>query len=406
MNPFRTSKKTQDFKAQHHYYINLTCRVCLQNTSDYSPFGVSLDGRTMEGDFYRYGFQHQEKDEEFKGKGNAVNYKYRIHDPRVGRFFAVDPLTAEYSDLSPFQFSSNRVVDFLEVEGLEGTKAQFNASLGFSLTFSKKTSFSLSASLSLTTQTFMSKTTISSEFFAKGRVDLQLNSSPFGYFSFGGMIGTGNNANQAGIITAGNSNGNNYGISDFTPSLGDGLNSESHIIGNDFKGVGVSTITTFARNSNTNLLLNARMDLDGVNFKDITTINSTGNFFDLNRRTNENTFSFTFSFKNQSLGCNYGRLSANTLIESSGSGIYPSSIGGNTLNKMGIQVGGTHSFKKRMSNINSSMMIGGLENPISSKKNGGIQSLQLNYNINGKQKGLSLQSGAGVSTNNNGQQIF
>lgn len=41
---------------------------------------------------YRYGFQGQEKDDELKGEGNSLNYTFRMHDPRVGRFFAVDPL--------------------------------------------------------------------------------------------------------------------------------------------------------------------------------------------------------------------------------------------------------------------------------------------------------------------------
>ena len=37
--------------------------------------------------FYRYGFQGQERDDEIKGKGNSVNYTYRMHDTRLGRFF-------------------------------------------------------------------------------------------------------------------------------------------------------------------------------------------------------------------------------------------------------------------------------------------------------------------------------
>ncbi len=46
----------------------------------------------LPGSNYRYGFQGQERDDEIKGNGNSVNYKYRMHDPRLGRFFAVDPL--------------------------------------------------------------------------------------------------------------------------------------------------------------------------------------------------------------------------------------------------------------------------------------------------------------------------
>ena len=68
---------------------------------------------------YRFGFQGQEIDKEIKGKGNSVNFKYRMHDPRIGRFFAVDPLAAEYPWNSPYAFSENRLIDAFELEGLE-----------------------------------------------------------------------------------------------------------------------------------------------------------------------------------------------------------------------------------------------------------------------------------------------
>ena len=68
---------------------------------------------------YLYGFQGQERDDEIKGKGNSLNYTYRMHDPRLGRFFAVDPLTSKYPWYSPYQFSGNKVIAFNELEGLE-----------------------------------------------------------------------------------------------------------------------------------------------------------------------------------------------------------------------------------------------------------------------------------------------
>jgi len=68
---------------------------------------------------YRYGFQGQERDDELKGSGNSLNYKYRMHDPRIGRFFAVDPLAPDYPWNSPYAFSENRVIDGVELEGLE-----------------------------------------------------------------------------------------------------------------------------------------------------------------------------------------------------------------------------------------------------------------------------------------------
>jgi RHS repeat-associated protein len=70
-------------------------------------------------DSYRYGFQGQEKDDEIKGEGNSLNYTFRMHDPRIGRFFAPDPLESKYPWYSPYQFSGNRVIDMVELEGLE-----------------------------------------------------------------------------------------------------------------------------------------------------------------------------------------------------------------------------------------------------------------------------------------------
>ncbi|MQP63248.1 hypothetical protein GFJ99_11120 [Flavobacterium sp. LMO6] len=72
---------------------------------------------------YRYGFQGQEKDDELKGEGNSLNYTFRMHDPRVGRFFATDPLEKKYPWYTPYQFSGNKVIAFRELEGLEETFA-------------------------------------------------------------------------------------------------------------------------------------------------------------------------------------------------------------------------------------------------------------------------------------------
>jgi RHS repeat-associated protein len=68
---------------------------------------------------YRYGFQGQEKDDELKGEGNSLNYTFRMHDPRIGRFLSLDPLAPEYPWNSPYVFSENRVIDGIELEGME-----------------------------------------------------------------------------------------------------------------------------------------------------------------------------------------------------------------------------------------------------------------------------------------------
>jgi RHS repeat-associated protein len=93
--------------------------VGIRNISDYSPFGVLLKERTVESANFRRGFQGQEYDDEVKGEGNYINFKYRGYDPRIGRFSQVDPLSPDFPHNSPYAFCENRVVNARELEGLE-----------------------------------------------------------------------------------------------------------------------------------------------------------------------------------------------------------------------------------------------------------------------------------------------
>ncbi|WP_317192854.1 RHS repeat domain-containing protein, partial [Aureivirga marina] len=105
--------------------INTTFKPKVLSYSDYYPFGMQLPNRFGNSDTYRYGFQGQERDDEIKGEGNSINYKYRMHDPRVGRFFAVDPLSDKYPHYSPYSFSGNKVIHAIELEGLEEFLTRF-----------------------------------------------------------------------------------------------------------------------------------------------------------------------------------------------------------------------------------------------------------------------------------------
>ncbi|WP_452223472.1 RHS repeat-associated core domain-containing protein [Lacinutrix chionoecetis] len=91
--------------------------MCLQQ-KDYYPFGMLLPNRHKASSSYRYGFQGQEKDDEIKGEGNSINYKFRMHDPRVGRFFAVDPLERSYPFQSPYVFAGNNPILYIDYLGL------------------------------------------------------------------------------------------------------------------------------------------------------------------------------------------------------------------------------------------------------------------------------------------------
>jgi RHS repeat-associated protein len=77
---------------------------------------VELEGRTVSGG-YRFGFQNQEKDDEIKGEGSSINYRYRMYDLRLGKWFSVDPLAIKYPEFSPFNFCKNSPILFLDPDG-------------------------------------------------------------------------------------------------------------------------------------------------------------------------------------------------------------------------------------------------------------------------------------------------
>ena len=125
-----------DKKLPDYTTASLTFKPEVLASNEYMPYGMPVYGRSHAGG-YRYGFQGQEKDREIKdGDGNSINYKFRMHDPRVGRFFAVDPLAPDYPHNSPYAFSENRLIDAIELEGLEklllhGTESKYYSTPDF-----------------------------------------------------------------------------------------------------------------------------------------------------------------------------------------------------------------------------------------------------------------------------------
>lgn len=65
-------------------------------------------------------------DNEIHGTGNSYDYGMRMYDPRVGRFYSVDPLTGKYPELSPYQFASNTPIQAIDLDGLEKFSINFN----------------------------------------------------------------------------------------------------------------------------------------------------------------------------------------------------------------------------------------------------------------------------------------
>jgi len=70
---------------------------------------------------YKYSSQGQEKQMET----GWSSYRWRNYDAAMGRFFNVDPLSEKYAYQSHYNFSENRVIDNVELEGLEGEDFRF-----------------------------------------------------------------------------------------------------------------------------------------------------------------------------------------------------------------------------------------------------------------------------------------
>ncbi|MEA3392839.1 MAG: DUF4329 domain-containing protein, partial [Candidatus Marinimicrobia bacterium] len=91
------------------------------------------------GESYRYGFNGMEKDDEISGvTGGHLNFKYRMYDSRIARFFAVDPLAPKYPYWTPYQFAGLMPIRYVELEGLEPGEpfaTQRDAALNFSQLF-------------------------------------------------------------------------------------------------------------------------------------------------------------------------------------------------------------------------------------------------------------------------------
>lgn len=99
--------------------------------------------------------------------GEASFFKYRISDNRLGRFFSVDPLSSKFPWNSSYAFSENRLIDGVEMEGLEvyllGNKADVRRTFRL---LRKEVGKDLKLSIS-----------------SSGRLDATLKKSDIGYFS-------------------------------------------------------------------------------------------------------------------------------------------------------------------------------------------------------------------------------
>jgi RHS repeat-associated protein len=95
-------------------------------TSTQDPWGLEIQGLSSITGVspQNFRFQNQEKINDFGLNWNF--YKYRFADAQLGRFFQTDPLSESYVHNSTFAFSENKVINHIELEGLEAVKADYS----------------------------------------------------------------------------------------------------------------------------------------------------------------------------------------------------------------------------------------------------------------------------------------
>lgn len=88
------------------------------NITDYYPFGLAMDGRSVQDSTYRYGFNGLEGDDEINGPKKSYTTEFRQYDPVVGRWWGVDALTGQMPDWSPYNFGFNSPLRYVDPTGL------------------------------------------------------------------------------------------------------------------------------------------------------------------------------------------------------------------------------------------------------------------------------------------------
>ena len=85
---------------------------------DYDPFGMLLSGRNWStGSGYRYGFNGKEKDNDISGPNNSLDFGDRIYDCRLGRWLSTDPLMKKYPNFTPYGYTLNNPIMYLDLGG-------------------------------------------------------------------------------------------------------------------------------------------------------------------------------------------------------------------------------------------------------------------------------------------------
>ena len=121
MNPDPNNQELTILEEDHYYPFGLTHEGYNDDHEVFDLFDSSTIVLTpvtpLLGDSYKYGFQGQELSEDLGL--NWHEWKYRMSDPALGRFWQIDPLAEDYTYNSPYALQENKMGMGVELEGLE-----------------------------------------------------------------------------------------------------------------------------------------------------------------------------------------------------------------------------------------------------------------------------------------------
>jgi RHS repeat-associated protein len=98
--------------------------AAVMQENHYYPFGLQLSGLSFNNPIQnvtnKLTFQGQEEQDEHDL--GWYQFKWRMHSPEIGRFMTIDPIAEDYYYNSTYAFSENKLIDGIEMEGLERWK--------------------------------------------------------------------------------------------------------------------------------------------------------------------------------------------------------------------------------------------------------------------------------------------
>ena len=178
------------------------------STSDFYPFGMTMPGRKMSPESYRFGFNGKENVDEVDG---WQDYGMRMYNRKIARFPTPDPIIVyqqKYPELSSYQYASLNPIRYIDIDGLEGgippsndgqskvkvvSKSEINVTIGpqFELSKGGKNGKGLGFNLTIANWNILKITTITTTNAETGETKSNWN---FDWF-------TGDIASEAGLKT-------------------------------------------------------------------------------------------------------------------------------------------------------------------------------------------------------------